>query len=64
MKAENNFSMSNKNISPAAKNFVESLNLSNFYLKNKKIEYFSFIQPALDENLKVLTEFEKIKRKF
>lgn len=63
MKTENDFLMSDKNISPAAKNFVESLNLSNFYLKNKKIEYFSFIQPTLDENLKLLTEFEKNKKK-
>jgi len=62
-KKENNFLMSDKNISPAAKNFIESLILTNFYLENKKIEYFSFIQPALDENFKPQTEFEKNKKK-
>ncbi|WP_075506002.1 SGNH/GDSL hydrolase family protein [Candidatus Pelagibacter communis] len=62
-KIKNNFLMSDKNISLAAKNFIENLVLTNFFLANKGIEYFSFIQPALDENLKHLTEFEKSKKK-
>ena len=62
LKVEKKFLMSHKNISPAAKNFVETLILTNFYLKNKKIQYFSFIQPALDENFKFLTKFEKNKK--